>query len=485
MSITSALNNANSGLAAASTRANLIANNVANALTPGYSKREIAVGERIVAGRGAGVAVNGVIRATDQALTNDRRSSESSLNREQAAATTYAKFNTLLGEPDDPFSLFAQYQNLETALRSLSLTPESQPFQSQVLNAAKSLSSNFNQLSNQAQATRLDADAQIAQQVDFVNQTLKQIEKLNGQIGLASAGGQDASALQDQRKTLIDGVSSIIHVREILRGNGEIDLMTREGVFLLASRAREISFARANSITPSGNFSSGDFSGLSVDGVDITPSVGGSLSLREGKLVGLFQIRDEIAPNFQTKLDGLARDVMERLEGADVTLAPGVAGLFTDAGSAFNPATEIGLSQRFAINTAVDPDQGGDLWRIRDGIGAATEGAAGNADILFLLLDSLTALKTPPVGTGLGGQLSAIEAAANVTSTIGTARISAETQLTATAARYQSLLDAEISVTAVDTDQELQKLLLIERAFAANAKVIQAADQMIRVLLEL
>jgi len=485
MSITSALNNANSGLAAAATRANIIANNVANALTPGYSKREIEVGERIVAGRGAGVSVNGVIRATDQALTNDRRSSESTLNREQAAATTYAKFNTLLGEPGDPFSLFAQYQNLETSLRSLSLTPESQPFQSQVLNAAKSLSSSFNQLSDQAQTTRLDADAQIAKQVDFVNQTLKQIEKLNGQILLANVGNQDASALEDQRKTMIDEVSGVIHVREILRGNGEIDLMTKEGVFLLASSAQEITFSRANSITPSGTLASGDFSGLSVNGVDITPGTGGSLTLREGKLVGLFQIRDEIAPDFQTKLDGLARDVMERLEAADMTLAPGAAGLFTDAGSAFNPAMEIGLSMRFAINAAVDPDQGGNLWRIRDGIGAAAEGAAGNADLLFLLLDSLTALKSPPTGTGLGGQLSAIEAAANVTSTIGTARISAETQLAATAARFQSLRDAEIAVTAVDTDQELQKLLLIERAFAANAKVIEAANQMIRVLLEL
>jgi len=103
----------------------------------------------------------------------------------------------------------------------LSLTPESQPFQSQVLNAAKSLSSSFNQLSDQAQTTRLDADAQIAKQVDFVNQTLKQIEKLNGQILLANVGNQDASALEDQRKTMIDEVSGVIHVREILRGNGE------------------------------------------------------------------------------------------------------------------------------------------------------------------------------------------------------------------------------------------------------------------------
>jgi flagellar hook-associated protein 1 len=485
MSITSALNTANTGLAAASRRANIVAGNVANALTPGYSRRDISVSENVIAGRGAGVTVNGVLRATDQALTNDRRISESALNREQATATTYATFNAALGEPGDSFGLFAQYQNLESALRTLSVTPESQPLQSQVLDAAKSLSSTFNQLSNQVQTTRLDADTGIARQVDFVNNTLKQIEALNKQIGIASAGGQDSAALEDQRKTLIDDVSSIIPVREVARNNNKIDLMTPEGVFLLATTAREISFSPANGMTPDGTLASGDLSGLSVAGVDITPGTGGSLSSRQGSLAGLFQIRDEIAPEFQTKLDGLARDVIERFEGADVTLAPGAPGLFTDAGSAFDATMESGLSGRIAINAAVDPAQGGELWRLRDGIGATAEGAAGNADIIFTLLDSLTALRPPPAGTGLSGQLSAIDAAANVTSLIGAARISAEVQVAATAARYESLLDAETSVTAVDTDQELQKLLIIERSFSANARVIQTADQMIRKLLEL
>jgi len=485
MSISSALNTANTGLAAASKRANVIAGNVANALTPGYAKREISVGENVIAGQGAGVTVNGVVRSTDQALTNDRRNSEGILQREQAAATTYATFNKILGEPDDPFGLFIQYQNLESSLRSLALTPESQPFQAQVLDAAKSLVTTFNNLSKQTQNTRLNADTQIAQNVDFVNKTLKQIEKLNNQISLAAAGRQDASALEDQRKTLIDQVSAIIPVREISRGNGKIDLMTQEGAFLLVSTAREITFTRANGMTPNGTLANGTLSGLSVAGVDITPGTNSSLSPLQGKLTGLFEIRDQIAPDFQIKLDGLARDVMERFEAADPSLSAGAPGLFTDAGSAFNAATETGLAGRFALNAAVDPAQGGSLWKLRDGIGAASEGPAGNATIIFALLDNFTALKSPPSGTGLGGQLSAIETVANVTSSIGASRISAETQIAATSARYQALLDAEISATGVDTDQELQKLLVVERAFSANARVIQTADDMIRKLLEL
>ena len=146
---------------------------------------------------------------------------------------------------------------------------------------------------------------------------------------------------------------------------------------------------------------------------------------------------------------------------------------------------ELGLAERVALNAAADPAQGGAAWRLRDGIGAASEGPAGGADILNGLLDSLISLKTLPAGAGISGQMSAADAVANMSSSIGAARISAETRLASSSARAQSLADAELGATAVDTDLELQKLLLIEQAFVANARVIQTADDMLRALLEI
>ncbi|HOP20284.1 MAG TPA: flagellar basal body protein, partial [Amphiplicatus sp.] len=67
MSISSALNNATTGLSAASKRADIVSSNIANALTPGYSKRDLSVSERILGSEGAGVIVNGVVRASDAA----------------------------------------------------------------------------------------------------------------------------------------------------------------------------------------------------------------------------------------------------------------------------------------------------------------------------------------------------------------------------------------------------------------------------------
>jgi len=485
MTISSALGNANSGLTVASKRANVISNNVANALTPGFSRREISVGENVIAGKGAGVTVNGIARAANQALTNERRTAEGVSNRDQEIASTLAKFNTALGEPDDPFSLFGQYQNLESSLRSLAVTPESIPLQAQVLDAAKSLATGFNQLSTQAQTIRGEADSSIARSVEVLNANLAQIEKLNNQISRGSTTGRDITGLEDQRKLLIDEVSGFIPVREIARDNGKIDLMTKEGVFLLAGKARQIDFTRASTVSAASTLSGGQLSGISVEGIDITPGTTASFAIAQGGIAGLFQVRDQVAPDFQNKLDALASDVIQRFENADPTLTVGAPGLFTDNGAALDPTAQLGLAGRITINAGVDPDQGGDLWRLRDGIGAAAEGATGNADLIFMLLDGLSALQPPPPGSGLGSQGTAIDAIANITSIIGAARVSAESRLASSSASTLALRDVETQTTAVDTDLELQKLLVVEQAFAANARVIQTASQMLDRLMEL
>ena len=37
----------------------------------------------------------------------------------------------------------------------------------------------------------------------------------------------------------------------------------------------------------------------------------------------------------------------------------------------------------------------------------------------------------------------------------------------------------------VDTDQEMQRMMLIEQAYAANARVVQTVDDMLQILMDL
>ena len=47
------------------------------------------------------------------------------------------------------------------------------------------------------------------------------------------------------------------------------------------------------------------------------------------------------------------------------------------------------------------------------------------------------------------------------------------------------MAEAEISETGVDVDQQMQDLLIIEQAYAANARVIEIASNMIDRLMEI
>ncbi|HBS34332.1 MAG TPA: flagellar hook-associated protein FlgK, partial [Parvularcula sp.] len=66
-------------------------------------------------------------------------------------------------------------------------------------------------------------------------------------------------------------------------------------------------------------------------------------------------------------LDAFAADLIDRFAapGLDPTAAPGAPGLFTDAGAARADPFVAGLAGRLRLNAAVDPDQGGEPYRLR------------------------------------------------------------------------------------------------------------------------
>lgn len=124
------------------------------------------------------------------------------------------------------------------------------------------------------------------------------------------------------------------------------------------------------------------------------------------------------------------------------------------------------------------------MWRLRDGIGAASEGPSGDATILNKMLDAIKSVR-PINASGIQGSYSSSELLAQFASNTGQKRVSHEAILSSTSAQYTVMADAELSETGVDVDQQMQDLLLIEQAYAANARVIQIASNMIDRLMEI
>jgi flagellar hook-associated protein 1 FlgK len=153
----------------------------------------------------------------------------------------------------------------------------------------------------------------------------------------------------------------------------------------------------------------------------------------------------------------------------------------TDGGLAYNPLDFDGLSGRISVAASVDPAQGGAIWRLRDGTGAVAPGPVGESGQINRWRDALAA---PRMTTPGGPTLSATGQAANAASAIASLRVNSDELLSFAAARRDTLYAAE-TAGGVDTDQELQMLLRIEQAYAANAKVIQTIGSMMQTLMEI
>jgi flagellar hook-associated protein 1 len=484
MSLTHSITNAVSGLVATSRAAEIVSNNVANAMTEGYARRELELSARNVGGRGAGVSIDGVKRVVDEALLRDRRLADAAVGENSARADFYAALERLIGTPEDAGSLDARVAAFEKSLIEAASRPDSLARLQSVSDAAAGLTAHLNRISEGVQQLRMDAEDEIAIQVQTLNASLKQVADLNTQIVSATAAKRDTSALLDLRQQEIDRISSIVPLRVIDRENGQVALFTMNGGRLVDGRASVVEFEPTRLITAEMSLAGGTLNGILVDGrPDSTTPPNGAFA--GGSLGALFQLRDELSVTAQSQVDAFARDMIERFEDAavDPTVTAGNTGLFTDLGAPIDPLNEVGLAGRIGVNALVVPDQGGDLWRLRDGIHAPTEGDVGNGARLQALADALNARRTPGSG-GLPPNRSASGLSAYLLSSAGVSRQQSETTLVGATNQQQTLRQMQLA-DGVDTDAEMQRLMLIEQAYAANARVLTVVDEMMQALLRI
>jgi flagellar hook-associated protein 1 FlgK len=485
MSITSALGSALTGLSATARQAEILSSNVANATTPGYARREVGLQAAVLAGSGQGVAITGVTRDVDRQLLGERRLAQAGDGDRSIRTNFLARVEQALGTPDSAGSLASRVASLDQALIAAVGRPESEARLATVASSFGSLINGLASATDDIQDARSSADRQIADQVDTLNSTLAQLDKLNDSLLSFSGAGRDVSALLDERQRLVDSIATIVPLREIPRDMNQIALYTTGGVALLDGRPAVFGFTPTRVITPEMTQALGGLSGITINGRPYD-TAGSASPILGGSLGALFAVRDDLAVSAQGKLDAVARDLVERFSapGLDPTLLPGAAGLITDAGAGFLPANETGLAGRLAINPAADPAQGGAVFRLRDGLGALTAGPPGNAALLSSLRLALTA-NQPLASTGfIPGERNFSALAGDLLSDASMQRLAAQSEQSFAAGRLTALTDVEAQ-NGIDTDQEMQQLLVIEKNYSANARVIQTVNDMIDTLLRL
>lgn len=483
MTISSAFNNALSGLTAAGRATGIVSDNIANALTPGYARRSLEVASNGY--NGNGVRVVGITRHSDPVLVSNRRAADAVHSNTNTIADFHAVLEKAIGTTDDPASITSRLADFESALVQAASLPDSATRLKLAVSGAKDLAHSISNASEQLRQTRSAADRSIASQVDRLNSTLKTVEDLNQKIQDVAGSGGNVNALLDQRQQAVDTINEIVPVNIAMRDHGQIALFTDGGAILLDGKAATLSFNLTGETKPHMTVQNNLLSGLEINGIAVR-TTGPTSAIRGGSLAAQFEVRDVLSVNAQEDLDAVARDLIERFEapGLDSTLAAGQPGLFTDDGNRFSATAPAGLAGRIEVNAVVDPDRGGDTWKLRAGLGAAMPGELGDARQLKAFEAALTAKRAQADDRFGTGDLSAAGVTAALLSKVASDNSVSATSLSFAAANKAELVRIE-KQNGVDTDAEVQNLILVEKSYAANARVIQVVDELMDTLLRL
>lgn len=198
MSLSGALSNAITGLTAASRSAQIVSSNLANAMTEGYGRREIALEAQHA--RGGGVRVLSTIRHSNPTLITELRAARADEAAQNVSSGFFAKLESLVGTADSGDSISARLADLEARFVSAASRPDQAGRLDETVRSAKDLARSLNRATQGIQDARVAADKQIAKGVEGLNSKLSEIQELNVQIAGGSVAKRDVSALLDQRQ---------------------------------------------------------------------------------------------------------------------------------------------------------------------------------------------------------------------------------------------------------------------------------------------
>ena len=466
MSLSGALSVASTGLRANQTLADISARNIANAGRDGYVRRDVAVQDR-----GGGVEVAAISRDVDATLARLGHQEQARLARASTIAETMEVYTATLGAPDDGVSIAEKLTALESGLVRLAGNPGDQATQAGVLDAAQAAARSLRDMDDRLGAVAREVDLGIRYDVADLNAGLERVADLNARIMRTQKGTGEMMSLEQTRDDTISEIAGYLDITATIEADGTASLRTGRSVDLVdGALVAPIRFDAAT-----GTLSAGD--------ADITPGRDAVRGAEAGSIAGLIEMRDRVLPDWRAQNDALARGLVETFEGADASLAAGQAGLFTDAGNALSPGAQDGLAGRIAVNAAIDPASGGALHRLRDGIGAAAPGLAGDATQARAFAEAFGATRGFDPQAGLPASATLSDYATTLVAGQNTARAAAQSETDALRISADTIAESQRNRTGVNTDDEMQKLMAIEQSYAANAKVMSTVSGMIDTLL--
>ncbi len=432
---------------------NIIANNTANANTPGYTNElpQWQANDPVTidgTSYGQGVTMTGPASQRDQVL-EQRIQQQLQLEQGTGARMTaldqlQSIFSTATSaSSSSSLDIGTSISNFFSALSQLQATPSSNSLRQSVLSAATTLASSFQSASSQLTQQQGALDQQSATLVTQVNSLTQAIAQLNQSISQTTPNNQDAGQLEDQRNYDVQQLSQLIGIHQITTDGNSLTITTSSGALLVGKgQAYSLSTSVSGGVTHISDF----------EGNDITTS----LASGGGQLGGILTTRDQDIPQMQSTLDTLAFDLGGALNtaneaGSDANGNPGVA-IFNLPSSASGAASTISVA-------ITDPSQ----------IAAAATGAGSSNDAN---LENMLQVQNQSI---VGGDTPSTYYSSFV-STLGSLVSQVSTENTAQQTSLTQLQTQRDSISAVNLNDEAASLENLQQAYQAASKVFTILD---------
>jgi flagellar hook-associated protein 1 len=331
MGLTASISTALSGITTTQARIDLVARNIANASTDGYTRKTLSTEANVAGGQVIGVLLGDVARVVDTFLQQQLRNEIAAQGNVDVRSNFLSLVDQSFGEPGGATGLDTIINEFTSALQNLATSPDQAAIQQATVASASVLAGQLNQLSEEVQSLRTQAEAGLAATIEEANSLLKSIATLNQDIAIAFDGPGGAADLQDQRDLRIDQLAALLDIRVSQGDRGTAKIFTNGGDLLLDSQPSTLSFDARGTLSANLLYST-DPTVRGVGTLTITDSNGGAVDLfasgtiRSGSIAAYRDLRDNILTEVQNELDELAQGIALSLSSttvAGVAVSPG------------------------------------------------------------------------------------------------------------------------------------------------------------------
>jgi flagellar hook-associated protein 1 FlgK len=445
-----AINLAVAGLDVTKARIDTLTRNISNAQTPGYVKKT----DSATVGTLGQVQQGPVLRNVSESLLKALRDASGTQNSLQTTVTLLSQLETAFGTPSANTSLSSQITNLQNAFQNVSVNPEQTSLYNSVIDAASGVARTLHQLTQTVTSAGSDAQKQLQQGVATVNQTLTSLSSVNDQI-VAHSGHDDVTDLQDQRDRLLSTLSGLMDITTFSKPNGAIAVYTRGGQPLVDTSVATIGVGGAT--------------GLTWSSANSTPA---PITVGSGTIGGLLNLQSTTLPAVQGQLDDIARALTVEFNAINVPL------FYQPGATPFNPASTTGYAGAIAVNPTVTQSTIHDGAVPAQTLVSGPPLAPGDTTFIDKAVNLFNRTNVAFTAAGLPATGNLAQVATDFITSQSALRATAQDTLNSETTLQQTLQATLSSQSGVNVDDQVAQLTVLQNAYSANARVLQACKDM-------